>query len=263
MAVGTTDPGGLGLDAMDRKVNPQLKIAFLGKGGVGKSLIAGTVCRLLAREGKSVLALDIDTVPGLAFSLGIPRDLGRLPSGLAELVDGKKGRHWKVGKGAGAAHLVDTYAVRDVDGIWFLELGKLPNGVEPSVTVAFRHVTERFRRPGWAVVADLAAGTRQPMFGWAEFAKARILVVEPSAKSLLTARRLALVATHVVVNKVRTEAELATVSAVTALPVIGVIPYDESVSEVEQRAEVPIDIVPHAPAMEAIAELTRRLREIA
>lgn len=263
MAVGTGELGGQGLEAMDRKVNPQLKVAFLGKGGVGKSLIAGTVCRLLAREGKSVLALDIDTVPGLAFSLGIPRDSGRLPSGLAEVIEDNKGRRWKIVKGAGAAHLVDTYATRAVDGIWFLELGKLPNGVEPSVTVAFRNVVERFRRPGWAIVADLAAGTRQPMFGWAEFATVRILVVEPSAKSMLTARRLTPVATHVLANKVRTNDELEFVTAGTTLPIIGVIPYDEGVSEVEQRAGAPFDSMPHSPAVEAIAELVTRLREIA
>ncbi len=241
----------------------QTKIAFLGKGGVGKSLIAGTVCRLLACARRPVLALDIDTVPGLALSLGIPPNVGRLPSGLAELVETKQGRRWKIVKGAGAAYLVDRYAVRAVDGIRFLELGKLPHGVEPSVTVVFRHVMERFRRPGWAIVADLAAGTRQPMFGWAEFATVRILIVEPSAKSVLTARRLARVATHVVANKVRTSAELEMVTAATVLPLIAVIPYDESVADVERRGVAPIDIVPRSPAMEAVADLTRQLEEIA
>lgn len=248
---------------MDRKACPQLKIAFLGKGGVGKSLIAGKVCRCLARDGRLVLALDIDTVPGLAFSLGIPLDVGQLPSGLAELVENKQGRHWKIMKGAGAAHLVDKHAVRAVDGIRFLELGKLPKGVEPSVTVAFRHVVERFRRPGWAIVADLAAGTRQPMFGWARFATARILVVEPSAKSILTARRLASVATHVVANKVRSGAELKMVTEATTLPLIGVIPYDESVAVAEQRAIAPIDFMPDSPSMEAIVVMSRRLQKVA
>lgn len=93
----------------------------------------------------------------------------RLPAGLAERVDGKTGKRWKVVKGAGLVHLVTQYAAPASDGVRFLELGKLPGGVEPSVTVAFRHVKERFRRPGWAVVADLAAGTRQAMFGWACF----------------------------------------------------------------------------------------------
>jgi nicotinate-nucleotide pyrophosphorylase (carboxylating) len=90
----------------------------------------------------------------------------------------------------------------------FLELGKLPGRVEPSVSVAFRYVLEGFRRPGWAVVADLAAGTRQPMFGWAGKRGRVILVVDASAASLLTARRLLGLATDVVVNRVRQAADV-------------------------------------------------------
>jgi CO dehydrogenase maturation factor len=46
---------------------PSLRVAVVGKGGAGKSLIAGT----LARRGHHVLALDVDTLPGLALSLGL------------------------------------------------------------------------------------------------------------------------------------------------------------------------------------------------
>jgi hypothetical protein len=69
------------------------------------------------------------------------------------------------------AALVDRYARIGPDGVGFLELGKLPGQVEPTVTVAFRYVLEGFRRKGWSMIADLAAGTRQPMFGWAGFAR--------------------------------------------------------------------------------------------
>lgn len=246
----------------EKEAPEQLKVAFLGKGGVGKSMIAGTVCRYLARGGHDVLALDVDTVPGLAFSLGVPPGSGRLPAGLAEITEGKKGRYWKLLKGSGAAHLVDRYAVRVGDGIRFLELGKLPDRVEPSVSVAFRHVMERFQRPGWVIVADLAGGTRQPMFGWAEFAAIRVLVVEPSAKSMLAARRLAPVATHVVANRIRSHDEVEAVTASIDLPLIGVIPYDEGVSDAERRGLAPIDVVPGSPAMDAIAILTLRLEEM-
>ncbi|MGH2444206.1 MAG: hypothetical protein ACRDFX_13705 [Chloroflexota bacterium] len=239
----------------------RLAIAFLGKGGAGKSVIAGTICRYLARDGIRVLALDIDTVPGLAFSLGIPPDVGELPAGLAELVEAKKGRRWKVKTGAGAARLVDTYAAQGPDGIRFLELGKLPNGVEPSITVAFRHVTERFRRQDWAVVADLAAGTRQPMFGWAQFATMRVLVVEPTATSILTMRRLAPAATHIIANKIRSESDVRMVSSVISLPVLATIPYDEMVSDAESRGLAPLDVMPQAPAMLALAALAHRLED--
>src|SRR5262249_31358619 len=61
-----------------------MRVAFVGKGGVGKSVIAATVTRLLARRGQPVLALDIDTMPGLVVSLGGISGTGTLPEDLAE-----------------------------------------------------------------------------------------------------------------------------------------------------------------------------------
>jgi CO dehydrogenase maturation factor len=49
-----------------------MKIAVVGKGGVGKTSISGTLARLLARRGQRVLAIDGDPNPNLAFALGVP-----------------------------------------------------------------------------------------------------------------------------------------------------------------------------------------------
>lgn len=240
----------------------RLRVAFIGKGGSGKSAISGTVCRILARRGWRVLALDVDTVPGLANSLGAPHLDARLPLGLVKLVEGKKGRYWKILKGSGAARLVDTYAVTAPDGVRFLELGNLPKRVEPESTVAFRHVLERFRRPGWAMVGDLAAGTRQPIFGWADFAPIRLVVVEPTAKGLITGRRLAGVATHVVLSKVRSQADLERAREYLSLPIVAAVPYDDRLAEAERRGFAPVDFAPGSPAVHAATELAVRLEEM-
>ena len=57
-----------------------LRLAVVGKGGVGKTVLSATLARLLARRGRNVLAMDLDTNPGLAFSLGVPPSAGRLPA---------------------------------------------------------------------------------------------------------------------------------------------------------------------------------------
>lgn len=49
-----------------------LRLAIAGKGGSGKTTIAGTLSRLLARQGRGVVAVDADTNPNLATTLGIP-----------------------------------------------------------------------------------------------------------------------------------------------------------------------------------------------
>ena len=51
-----------------------LRLAIAGKGGSGKTTIAGTLARLLGQAGRAVVAVDADTNPNLASTLGIPPD---------------------------------------------------------------------------------------------------------------------------------------------------------------------------------------------
>ena len=51
-----------------------MKIAVAGKGGSGKTTIAGTIARVMADRGLGVLAIDGDTNPNLAIGVGIPRE---------------------------------------------------------------------------------------------------------------------------------------------------------------------------------------------
>lgn len=48
-----------------------MRLAIAGKGGSGKTTIAGTLARLLGRAGRDVVAVDADTNPNLATTLGI------------------------------------------------------------------------------------------------------------------------------------------------------------------------------------------------
>jgi CO dehydrogenase maturation factor len=49
-----------------------MKVAITGKGGSGKTTIAATISRLLARRGYRVMAIDGDPNPNLAVALGVP-----------------------------------------------------------------------------------------------------------------------------------------------------------------------------------------------
>ena len=48
-----------------------MRVAIAGKGGTGKTTISGTLARVLARQGRQVLAIDADTTPNLAVTLGV------------------------------------------------------------------------------------------------------------------------------------------------------------------------------------------------
>ncbi len=63
-----------------------MKLAVAGKGGSGKTTFSGTMARLLARRGHRVIAIDGDSNPNLAVTLGIDlarmRDMPTLPNNL-------------------------------------------------------------------------------------------------------------------------------------------------------------------------------------
>ena len=48
-----------------------MKVAIIGKGGSGKTTVAGTLARSLARAGREVIALDCDVNPNLGITLGL------------------------------------------------------------------------------------------------------------------------------------------------------------------------------------------------
>ena len=50
------------------------RIAVAGKGGSGKTTVAGVLARLFADGGHEVLAVDADSNPNLGISLGIGAD---------------------------------------------------------------------------------------------------------------------------------------------------------------------------------------------
>lgn len=51
-----------------------MRVAVAGKGGSGKTTIAGVIARTLGRRAGTVLAIDDDSNPNLAVTLGISRE---------------------------------------------------------------------------------------------------------------------------------------------------------------------------------------------
>lgn len=51
-----------------------MRIGLAGKGGAGKTTLAATLARVLARQGFDVIALDDDPNPNLATAIGLAPD---------------------------------------------------------------------------------------------------------------------------------------------------------------------------------------------
>lgn len=103
-----------------------MKIAVAGKGGSGKTTLAATLARLLARRGRKVLALDADSNPNLAISLGLPRDaaLPAVPRDLLQERTREDGTKYN-GVSLPPAEIAARYGVRAPDGVTLLVMGRV------------------------------------------------------------------------------------------------------------------------------------------
>lgn len=243
-----------------------MRLAFVGKGGAGKSSIAGTLARVLARRGLPVLAVDSDPLPGLAHAVGVAVGDRAIPEDVVREVDDPEGgRHFELREGLSALEAIDRYALVGPDGVRFLQFGKLSGttGQLPRSQQGFRQILAGLPDKPWHVIGDLPGGTRQPFFGWGFYARLVVVVVEPTVKARLAARRLARLrllargpeAVVAVVNKSDGEADASNVEASTGLPVIGVIPRDDAVRHAEQRHRALVDEAPGSAAVMAVESL--------
>jgi len=256
-----------------REVRDKLRVAFVGKGGSGKSAIAGTFARALARRGEPVLTIDSDPMPGLAFSLGLERSDTPLPEDLVvERKEGETGPRWRLRPGLSAIDVVEQYSLTGPDGVRFLQFGKLRghSATMMKSQFAFMQVIDQLpTEMPWSVVGDLPGGTRQPFAGWGDYADVFLAVIEPMAKSMLAGRRLARLAARAegprtvlaVANKVRDEADASVVEQRTGLRVVGAVPFDESFAEAERQSAAPIDRAPDSLAVRAVESLVSQLIE--
>ena len=245
-------------------------LAVVGKGGAGKSVISGTLARLLARRGHRVLALDSDTLPGMELSLGarVPAE----PPLLHAAQRGENGR-WRYKPGIGPVRAVQRFSTPAPDGIRLLQAGKLTEAGRAPLMAAFQayyrtiHALADARAlRDWTFVGDLPAGARQIAFDWAPFADTLVLVVEPTAQSILTGRRIRRIAagrdaplgTVLVVNKVRTSDDVQRVETVLGES-LAAVPADAGVASAEREGAALLDHAPDSAAVAAIAGLAELL----
>lgn len=257
-------------DAAEPGDAERLRIAFVGKGGAGKSSLAGTLARLLAATGEPVLCLDSDPLPGLAMSLGIPSsDAGIPDEAVEEAPEGERFRY-RLAADLTSEEAIRRYAATGPDGLRFLQFGKTRGHVAPLMRsqFAFRHIVAGVEETPWHVIGDLPAGTRQPFFGWAGFAHIVLVVAEPAMSSMLSAKRLARLGegddapvVAAIANKTRRQDDADLVAERSGLPVWASAPLDPQVREAEHRGVAVMDHAPDSPTVEALRSLLERLHQ--
>ena len=248
----------------------RLWMGVAGKGGAGKSVLSGTLARILARRGHRVLAIDTDPMPGMAHSLGVAEPEQPLLTQAA--VKPEKGP-WRLKSGVGPVTAVRRYTTEAPDGVRLMQLGKSDtNGLAPSSVNAFLQLVRRMHEApslyDWAIVGDLAAGPRQPAAGFSPYARLYVVVVEPTSQSAMTGRRCARIARGplgadviFVASKVRDAEERRRVERLLGEPVDLEIPADPAVREAESRRVAVLDAAPDSPVVQAVQELADMIEQ--
>lgn len=106
-----------------------MKIAIAGKGGSGKTTIAGTLARAMGRSsGRGVLAIDADSNPNLGVTLGLSREevsrLRPLDRSIVERVDDGEGKT-KAVLTRPVADILRDYSMSTRDHVSLLLMGRV------------------------------------------------------------------------------------------------------------------------------------------
>ena len=247
-----------------------MKIAITGKGGVGKTTLAGTLARLLARDGMDVLAIDADPDMNLASALGIDEPPAPLTE-YEDLIDERAGGPAGMFKlNPKVDDVVELFGVVGPDGVRMLVMGTVDRGGSGCMCPASSFLRALLRhvvlKESSVVIMDMEAGIEHLGRGTTRGIDLMIVVVEPGARSLETAERIKRLGTDIgverfaaVINKAGEEDLGAVESRLKdmGIPVLGTIPYDSSLVKADLAGRSPVE--EGGAAMAAIEGIKDRL----
>jgi CO dehydrogenase maturation factor len=253
-----------------------MKIAVSGKGGVGKTLLAGGLAYGFAQRGLKSMAIDADSSPNLGLTLGMTAEQTRkiVPiSENKELVDSKTSTGYSgvYNLNFSVDDIVKQYSVATPLGVNLIVMGTVqsmgagcmcaPNAV---IRALLRHlVVERNE----AVVLDLEAGVEHIGRGTARQVDALLVVADSNLKSLEIAKHIHDLASEagmkqlfLVGNRVMNNAQKEAIQSFAdqnGIALLQFIPFDQKIIEADMLGQTPLrnKDFPAVKAIDGICDL--------
>jgi CO dehydrogenase maturation factor len=238
-----------------------VKIAISGKGGVGKTTLAGVMARILANRGRKVLAIDADPDSNLASAIGLPKEalaklspIASMTSMIEERTGAKKGTFGSMFKlNPKVDDIPDEMGV-SYQGVRLLLLGCIPQGGGgcfcPENVLLKNLIRHLLVQREEALIIDMEAGLEHLGRGSTGYVDALVIVVEPGQRAMNTARQIKKLGEDlkiknmmIVGNKVNSEEDRRLIEGdLSDFPVLGHMSFNPKVLQADREGKSPYDI---------------------
>lgn len=239
-----------------------MKLAITGKGGTGKSTIAGILTHYYKNDGYKVLAVDADPDANLASAIGIPAEkassiipISEQRKLIKERTGANPGQFGQLFKMNPTVHDIPDEFCIDYQGIKLLVMGAIRKGGSgcacPENVLLRSLLSEIILNRDEVIIVDMEAGIEHLGRATASSIDKMIIIVEPGSRSISTAKTIMRMAKEIAIqsfvivgNKLQDEKQKEWISKKFSQDqILGMISYHEIIRDADLLQQPLIELL--------------------